>query len=276
MRFRLTMILLLGIIIGLSAHILEEGFEGSELPADWSMIDYDEDGNNWFVYEHNPHSGNNSISSASWVAGQNALTPDNWLITPALEIADSTYLSWWTGIQDFDYPVEHYSVMLSTTGTAVEDFTTEIYSVTTDSSYYSWQNSIVDLFEYSGQTIYLAWRHHSSTDQFYLKIDDILVTNEVVDNDADGLVAGVTRFNTIYPNPFNPETNISFYVEEAGNVDLAVYNIKGQFVEQLVSGSLDQGDHKIVWQANSKPSGMYLFRLSSPAGIDCSKALLLK
>ena len=277
MKKKILLAILIGLIMCLSAEvILSEGFESSTIPDGWQMIDNDEDGYNWFVYGYDAHSGINSMASATWIAGVGPLTPDNWLITPALIIPDSTTLSWWIAIQDVNYPVEHYSVMLSNTGIAVEDFTEELFSETTDTLNYVWQQRVVDLMDWAGETVYLAWRHHESFDQFYLKIDDILVTDEDVSNGTEGLVTSAACIEQVFPNPFNPETNINFYIKEAGRIELSVYNIKGQLVDNLLDGNFKRGRYKINWNANEQASGMYFFRLISGGEVSNSKALLLK
>ena len=66
-----------------------------------------------------------------------------------------------------------------------------------------------------------------------------------------------------YPNPFNPTTSISFSLKEAGEVSLALFNLRGQRIRQLVSGQHESGFHTVVWDARDDagqavPSGTYL------------------
>jgi hypothetical protein len=271
--------------LGLSAHLLEEGFENcvidsitgnTIIPGGWQIIDNDGDSFSWYEYQYTPHGGLKSLASESWKAAIGALTPDNWLVSPAVTVSDSTDLYWWIATQDASFPAESYGVFLSTTGNALEDFTVELFSETLQAQNISWEQRGVSLAEFDGETVYLAWRHYNCTDNYKLKLDDILVTNENVDNDITNLAPQVSVINQIYPNPFNPETNISFFVTEPGQVDLSVYNIKGQLVANLVNGDRDQGNHKITWRAGSQPSGMYFFRLTTPTGTSSSKAILLK
>lgn len=287
MRIRILLIMLLGLVFSMSAHILEEGFETSYvdsltgatiIPGGWQLIDSDEDSYNWFSYtvQNTAHSGSKSIASESWRPGVGALTPDNWLISPAITFEDTTYLYWWIATQDDLYPNENYGVYLSTTGNAVSDFTVLLFSEVLEAENEFWQLRTLELLEWGGETVYLAWRHHNCTDNYKVKIDDILVTAEFVDNDQGDLVVSASDINRIYPNPFNPETNINFQLNISGQVNLTVYNIKGQFVETLISGRLDSGNHNIIWKADDQPSGMYLFRLKTPDTVSTGKAMLLK
>jgi Cleaved Adhesin Domain/Secretion system C-terminal sorting domain len=287
MRIKILLIMLLGLVFSMSAHILEEGFENSYvdsltgetiIPGGWQIIDNDGDSYNWYSYSiaNTAHSGAKSLTSESWKAGIGALTPDNWLISPAITLEDTTYLYWWIATQDDEFPNENYGVYLSTTGDTISDFTILLFSEVLEADNEFWQHRSLDLMEWAGETVYLAWRHHNCTDNYKVKIDDILVTTEFVDNDHNDLVVSASSIDQVYPNPFNPETNISYIVNEPGMVNLAVYNIRGQKVETLVSGSMYRGQYSVVWQANDQPSGMYLFRLISQDGVSSSKGMLLK
>lgn len=80
-----------------------------------------------------------------------------------------------------------------------------------------------------------------------------------------------------YPNPFNPETIISFNISEEMDITLKIYNIKGQLVETLMQKHLDQGLHSVVWNASNQASGIYFIRLFNEKGLSkTSKAILLK
>ncbi len=85
-----------------------------------------------------------------------------------------------------------------------------------------------------------------------------------------------------FPNPFNPETTISFSLPKYdSHVTLKIYNSKGQKVKTLLQGSLDKGMHKLVWQGrddNDSPvsSGIYFYRLQVSKKNLTRKMLLLK
>ena len=64
-----------------------------------------------------------------------------------------------------------------------------------------------------------------------------------------------------YPNPFNPETTISFELRVSSEVELTVFDITGREVASLVSGYLSLGYHEVVWNAEGLGSGVYFVRL---------------
>ncbi|NQV17552.1 MAG: T9SS type A sorting domain-containing protein [Armatimonadetes bacterium] len=85
-----------------------------------------------------------------------------------------------------------------------------------------------------------------------------------------------------YPNPFNPETTISFIVEnETELTELNVYNIKGQKITTLLQTRLSAGQHFVVWDGTDSrrlhlTSGVYLFGVKNGQCENFIKAILLK
>ena len=86
-----------------------------------------------------------------------------------------------------------------------------------------------------------------------------------------------------YPNPFNPETTISFSVTQNSDfVSLEIYNIKGQKVKKLEITNVELGINEVIWNGtdeNNKPvsSGVYMYQLKVDGkAIANKKCLLLK
>lgn len=79
-----------------------------------------------------------------------------------------------------------------------------------------------------------------------------------------------------YPNPFNPQTTIRFGLPERAAVTLVVYDVMGRAVERLVHGVRAAGVHTVTFEARGLPSGLYVYRLETPAGVLKRTMLLLK
>ncbi len=84
-----------------------------------------------------------------------------------------------------------------------------------------------------------------------------------------------------YPNPFNPNTTISFYLRDKDKVTVTIYNTLGQVVKTYQAKDYNPGWHNINWVGNNSngqtvPSGMYLVRLSGDSCNLTNKMILMK
>ena len=98
---------------------------------------------------------------------------------------------------------------------------------------------------------------------------------------TDIVLPAITDISAIYPNPFNPTTNIRFSNRVAGNVSLDVYNIKGQKVKTLASGHYEAGHYHIIWNGDDNTgrkvgSGIYFTRLVTEDKQVIKKMVLVK
>jgi len=82
--------------------------------------------------------------------------------------------------------------------------------------------------------------------------------------------------NQNYPNPFNPSTQIKYALPTAGNVTLAIYNVLGQKVTNLVDGFREAGEHIEEWDASGYGSGVYFYRLSASNFTETKRMVLVK
>jgi hypothetical protein len=82
--------------------------------------------------------------------------------------------------------------------------------------------------------------------------------------------------NQNYPNPFNAKTEINFSLAKTSTVDLSVYNMLGQKVATLVSGTLPADNHSVSWDAADVATGVYFYRLQVEDRSETKSMLLLK
>jgi len=80
----------------------------------------------------------------------------------------------------------------------------------------------------------------------------------------------------VYPNPFNPETNIRYQLPSSQQVRLEVFNNIGQKVATLVDETVSVGQHKLTWDASGFSSGVYLLVLRYSQGQKVQKLMLVK
>ena len=84
-----------------------------------------------------------------------------------------------------------------------------------------------------------------------------------------------------YPNPFNPYTELRFFIPKAQQVRLIVYDILGNAVKEIVHSSLDAGYHNYEWHGKNQigsqvGAGMYFYRIDTGSFTKTKKMILLK
>ena len=79
-----------------------------------------------------------------------------------------------------------------------------------------------------------------------------------------------------YPNPFNPTTKIKFTIPQNGIVKLAVYDILGRKVADLLNRKMKAGKYTVNFNAANLASGVYFYRLQAGNHISTKKMMLLK
>lgn len=79
-----------------------------------------------------------------------------------------------------------------------------------------------------------------------------------------------------YPNPFNPVTNIKFSLPKLSYVNLAVYDVTGKVVAELVNRQMDAGSYTANFDASLLSSGVYFYKLTAGDFTDVKKMMLLK
>ena len=82
--------------------------------------------------------------------------------------------------------------------------------------------------------------------------------------------------NKIYPNPFNPTTEIEFNLPYDANVVLSAYDLNGREVGVIFDGYQTLGSHSYQWDASSLPSGVYYIRFQFDNQVQSMKAVLMK
>jgi hypothetical protein len=124
-----------------------------------------------------------------------------------------------------------------------------------------------------------AWQWSSVTNwvtnywgAFYIR----MYVSQVPNGIENEFVSSTTELCQNYPNPFNPETSISFYNRIAGDVELSVYNVKGEKVASLVNEKMNEGFRKVNFNASGINSGVYYYTLKTPEKTLTKKMVLIK
>jgi tetratricopeptide (TPR) repeat protein len=89
------------------------------------------------------------------------------------------------------------------------------------------------------------------------------------------------RLNQAFPNPFNPQTTISFDLPKDITVSLEIFDITGRKVRTLLNKPKEAGTHQVIWNGqddhgNSVASGLYVYRIQAGNFVQSKKMLFMK
>jgi hypothetical protein len=159
---------------------MEDFTSAEEIPEMMTVWDLDEDGFNWYWSSLD---GIGHLRSQSWDPDEGALTPDNWVITPQLELGtleagQQITLNYWVGVMANTpaFRQEHYGVFISDTGMNPEDFELLFEErFAEDTPRLTPQLRTIDLSDYQGRSVFIAIRHYDVTDNDRMFLDKIEV-----------------------------------------------------------------------------------------------------
>ncbi len=94
--------------------------------------------------------------------------------------------------------------------------------------------------------------------------------------ETDASLPQAVHLSQNYPNPFNPFTMIEFTLAVSQHVRLQVYDAIGRRVGDVVSGVMPAGSHRVAFDASALSSGRYMYRLSTPTGVQSRVMTVVK
>lgn len=230
----------------------------------WSRVDAD--GRNWIPVDSimaawgydgygavHSHSGPSAAGSCSWTYDDGPMAPDNWLVSPAFSIpndANHYYASWYAGSLSED-EFDSYSVYVSTSSN-ISSFTTPLLRHMAPKGY---ESKYIDLAPYAGQTIYVAFRHHQSGNNYMLLIDDFEISTSMSVPSASSFAYSV------YPNP-----TTGVLVVEADQFKRAeIYDALGRKLLSSTQSKLN---------LSSSVPGIYSLRIFTESGTSISRIVV--
>lgn len=166
------------------------------IPEGWLNVDADGDTHTWYwadFLDEETEEYETYMLSRSWLEADGPLTPDNWLITPAIyfdEVAEEESIELKFNVAPTagtpGFRLERYEVLISVTDTDPASFTMlweETF--TEDDVNWEWQEKVLDLTQYAGETVHIAFRHYGSTDMDRVALESMSV--EVVTEEPPAL-----------------------------------------------------------------------------------------
>lgn len=253
--------------------VFQEDFETiTEFPMGWELIDSDGDGNNWDIYQVTDNAGNPatplSAISRSWQGS--ALTPDNWMILPAIDLSGATgnvTLTFVTQVANQAWDEEHISVYVATANDTGSLQAADIQMSQTLGDAGNTGAPVthnMDLSTLAGESsVFVAFRHHNSYDQDYVAIDYIQVT---ADNLGTIDLMGSRNISSVYPNPARDMVNVRLAADfNASKTTFTLTNMAGKQVATFASA--DQVN------VSNLPAGVYVLTITDGTKTETKKLI---
>jgi hypothetical protein len=94
---------------------------------------------------------------------------------------------------------------------------------------------------------------------------ELVIRTPDLTSGTDAPVSGDYRL-AVSPNPFNPQTTVSFDLPVAGSAEVRIYSVRGELVAVLGGRHYETGRHREAWSGLDRrgrdvPSGTYFARL---------------
>ena len=106
-----------------------------------------------------------------------------------------------------------------------------------------------------------------SSDTYYFDNFEIGIASSVND------LAEINSFN-VFPNPTQGETTFQYELQTAANVNLAIYDVTGKLVDQILNENQPSGAHNATWNASEFSNGIYFYTLSVNGNVASDKIVL--
>jgi hypothetical protein len=255
------------------------------------------------------------IFSEDWESGMDGwIKNSNWVIQNELAVDGSALTDSWGGkgfyARDCNVWIRTANpVYIPASDTPLLTFDQQVYTefvydsvrveisadtltwqmIYTDNGQHDWWHPVyIPLGDYAGTNRYFRFRltdisNHIDLTEPGWTIDNIRIIRGTSTPVADSEMLPAPDLITypIYPNPFNPETNISFYLGKQNSVSIDIYNVKGQKVKNMTKATLDKGIHNLKWdgkddQGTSTGTGIYFCRIKAGHMSRSLKMVLMK
>lgn len=229
----------------------------------WIFYDVDDDGFNWGQINQIPNNDGGfvtppSLISRSWQ--QVPLTPDNWAVSPAIDLSDAAgtiTLNYPTQVAAQSWDEEKYSVYI-TTSSDLADLQAETPIFTTTLGNGAGTNPDEthshDISSFAGESeVYVVFRHYDVTDMDFLAIHEVEVLAETLSNNK--FVAETNFVHYVNNNTLNLEASTLFN-------NIAIFNLAGK---RVLQNELNANNNATI-DINSLNQGIYIAKLDTENG----------
>ena len=84
------------------------------------------------------------------------------------------------------------------------------------------------------------------------------------------------KISSAFPNPFNPQTQMSITLNSTSDVSVKVFNMNGQLIDVIANGQMTSGNYDFTWDGTDASSGVYFIQTEIGSKIHNQKIMLVK
>ncbi|WP_282136885.1 T9SS-dependent choice-of-anchor J family protein [Seonamhaeicola maritimus] len=234
-----------------------ENFDSDTIGVCWQIDDQDGDGNDWMWWQYSQSTGGHKvIASYSVYTSTGPLTPDNWIISYAIDLtsfntSEDIELSW-KARAELSYLAHEYYTVYAATSSQIADFKS---SSVQRGEYMDeiggagvFVTRTLDLSSLAGNVVYIAFRHHNSTNQSDINIDDVSISTSLLSN---------TDFDTKSFKHFYDLDRDNLILKSETKLDnINIFNILGQ---QVLFRSLSKTQEAV--DVSNLKDGIYIAKV---------------
>ena len=270
----------------LTAQGFTEDFESGVIPEDFVLINGDglipalEDDVSWadtawIASGSSTFEGSAALSiSWYWDENENDVGPcDDWMILPKMVISENAAMTFdaKSATSTGDFP-DDYWVLVNTGDPTIESFENdgEILLQIDDEESLNFSTRTIDLSNYAGQEVHIAFRNVTNTDGYGLWIDNISVGGSV----ATETVASDYFAFEITPNPTSETANITYNLPISTEVTITVNDLLGRTIGVWTQGKQPTGNNSFSLPVTAWTAGTYLVSVRTEDKVATQKLIV--
>ncbi len=198
----------------------------------------------------------------------------------ALTSFDNSYMITWQNKQDpqfGDYDIYFQEIINLDDEITADDYLFQENGIPVCEFEFNQVSPKISLYNENSESYIIYWEDARSTGKQDLwNIYGQSYTRGELSKSISKLIPSKLSISKIYPNPLNPSATISYYLSEATQIELNLYNVKGQLISEINKGYKFSGKHSAKFSGNHLESGIYFLALKSNDVQDVKKIIVLK
>ena len=143
--------------------------------------------------------------------------------------------------------------------------------------------TVVDTLSFGEQTVDVSYGRYPDGSDTWQQMNPTPGTSntEELFTINSNIIPNSYKLYPAYPNPFNPETTISYDLPEQSFVEITIYDMLGKKVRTIVNEKQNPGHKSILWNAKDDygtvvSAGLYIYQVQAGNFIQTNKMILLK